>query len=150
MNFKILGTDAIERLCSPHFSYALGFLKSFQLNSIQLTSNSLLISLISSLFWWISAFFNILQHISGVSSLDFAPEGAGWLHHWTKFQLIFESHCLGHLVPILCPSHLGHLISQGIVSPSFWHLCHLLHPMINWSTLITFLIWVWWIGIGTV
>ena len=39
MHFKILGTNAIECLCSLHFSDALGFLKSFQLNSIHLASN---------------------------------------------------------------------------------------------------------------
>ena len=37
----------------------------------------------------------------------------------------------------LCPCHLGHLITWGIMSPSFWHLCHLL---IIWAHLITFLI----------
>ena len=57
----------------------------------------------------------------------------------------FESHCLGHLVPILCPCHLGHLITRGIMFPSFCFIC-----WINWSTCITFLIWVCWTGIGTV
>ena len=82
MRFKILITDAIERLCNPHFFDALGFLKSFPLNSIQLTSISLLIILITYFFCWISAFFTILlstplHHISGVSSFDFALEGVG-------------------------------------------------------------------------
>ena len=51
-----------------------------------------------------------------------------------------ESHFLGHLVPILCPCHLGHLITRGIMFPSFWHLCHLLHLLIILSHLITCLI----------
>ena len=52
------------------------------------------------------------------------------------------------------PSYV--LVTWGIsslgasCSPSFWHLCHLLHLMIIWSHLITFLIWVCWTGIGTV
>ena len=60
-----------------------------------------------------------LPHISGVSSFDFAPEGAGWLHHWTELQLIIESHFLGHPVPILCPPHLGHLNHSGHHVPLF-------------------------------
>ena len=46
--------------------------------------------------------------------------------------------------------HSGHLITRGIMFPSFWHLCHLLHLLISWSNLITFLIWVCRTGIGTV
>ena len=124
--------------CAVHiFLDILGFLKSFQLHSIQLTSISLLISslfcsvlasisllivLISSFFCWILVLFSIsfsavlpivLHHIFGVSSFDFVPEGAGWLHHWTKFQLISNLIYLGHLVPILSLSlgashHSGH------------------------------------------
>ena len=37
--------------------------------------------------------------------------------NWTSTP--FESHCLGHLVPILCPHHLGNLITRGILSPLF-------------------------------
>ena len=79
--------------CAVHFfSDILGFLKYFHLNSIHLSSISLLIVLISSFFCWILDLFIIflsivLHHISGVLSFDFAPEGAGRLHHWTKFQL---------------------------------------------------------------
>ena len=116
---------------------------------------SLLIVLIPSFFCWILALFSILlstvlHHISGVSSFNFAPEGAGWLHHWTVFQFNLNLIYLGHLVPILCPYHLGHLITRGIMFPSFWHLCHLLHLLIIWSHLITCLIWVSWTGIGIV
>ena len=88
MHFSILDTNAIACLCSPHFSDDIGFQKSFYF----LSSISLLIVLIPSFFYWIVDLFSILlsivlHHISGVSSFDFAPEGAGWLHHWTKFQL---------------------------------------------------------------
>ena len=37
--------------------------------------------------------------------------------NWTSTPA--ESHCLGHLVPILCPYHLGHLITWGIWFPSY-------------------------------
>ena len=129
-------------LCSPHLYDILGFQKSFHFTWLQisfliilisslfcsiLASISLLTVLISSFFCWILVLFSIsfsavlsivLYHISGVSSFDFAPEGAGWLHHWTEFQFNLNL-CLGHLVPILCPCHLGHLITRGIMFPLF-------------------------------
>ena len=75
-----------------------------------------------------------LHHISGVSSFDFAPEGAGWLHHWTTFQLnlnliawsiwlpflmslsLGASHHLGHHVPLFLTSlSSAHHLSTSII-----------------------------------
>ena len=155
MHFRILDTDAIEFLCSPHFSDILGFQKSFHLNSIHLASNffsnhSDLIFILLNLsflqhlliYFFTSYFWCVISRFRSRGGRMITP--LNWISTQSK------SHCLGHLVPILCPCHLGHLITRGIVFPSFWHLCHLLHLLIIWSHLITFLIWVCWTGIGTV
>ena len=76
---------------------------------------SLLIVLIPSFFCWILDLFSIslstiLHHISGVSSFDFAPEGAGWLHHWTEYQLNLNLIAWG----IWFPSYV--LVTWGISS----------------------------------
>ena len=69
----------------------LYFFRSFRslhiLPIILISSYFLLIILIPPAFYLISDFFCISSntashHISSVSSFDFAPEGAGWLHHW--------------------------------------------------------------------
>ena len=103
-----------------------------------LSSISLLIVLIPSFFYWIVDLFSILlsivlHHISGVSSFDFAPEGVGWLHHWTKFQLDLNLIAWG----IWLPSYV--LVTWGIsslgascpplsdifvISSSFEHIYH--------------------------
>lgn len=56
-------------------------------NCSESNPNFLLIILIYSTFCWISDFFNIscyfgLHHIYVVSSFDFAPKVAWWLHNW--------------------------------------------------------------------
>ena len=80
MHFQILDTDAIECLCSPHFSDILGFLKSFHLDSIDfnLSSNrsDLIFLLLNLGFIQYLAIYRFISY-SGVSSFDFAPEGAG-------------------------------------------------------------------------
>ena len=70
------------------------------------------------MFCWILDFFSIslsttLYHIFGVSSFNFILEGVGWLHHWTKFQLILNLIAWG----IWFPSYV--LVTWGIVSPLF-------------------------------
>ena len=67
---------------------------------------------------------------------------------------------LTHLESYLLGASGSHLMTSLITwgisslgascSPSFWHLCHLLHLLISWSKLITFLIWVKGTSIGTV
>ena len=78
--------------------------------------------------------FPILHHISGVSSFDFAPEGARWLHNWTTFQLnlylivrsiwlpflmslsLGASHHSGHHVPLFLTSlSSAHHLSTSII-----------------------------------
>ena len=79
---------------------------------------SLLTIMIPSFFYWISPLFSILlsidlHHISGVSSLDFAPEGAGWLHHWTSLLGAFGSlfYILFYIIFLVC--HLSISLPRG-------------------------------------
>ena len=75
-------------------------------------------------------------------------------YNWisTSFSVLLLGASGSHLMSssLGASHHLGHLITRGIVSPSFRHLCHLLHLMISWSNIITFLVRVRWTGIGIV
>ena len=74
--------------------------------------------MIPSFFYWILDLFSILlytalHHISGVSSLDFAPEGAGWLHHWTSLLGPSSSlfYILFYIIFLVC--HLSISLPRG-------------------------------------
>ena len=112
LHFKISTTDAIECLCSPLFSDVLGFLTSFQLNSIQLTSYSLLIILILSFFYYIFGFFKYLVIYCSTSYFwcvifQFHSQGGMMITSLNWISTQSESHCLGHLVSILCSHFWG-------------------------------------------
>ena len=153
--FIILDTNATEFLCSPLFFWCFGIpeILSPQFNSLDFNLSSdrsdLIFLLLNLGFIQYLAIYHSISYFWCVI-FQFRSRGGRMITslNWSSTQS--ESHCLGHLVPILCPHHSGHLITRGIFSSSFWHLCHLLHLMIIWSKLITFLIWVCWTGIGIV
>lgn len=117
----------VEKVNSAKFWSTLGQTWSFwPQNQFKLTLNFLLIILIPSTVYWISDFFCISRylvshHIFGVSSFDFAPEGAGWLHHWTWNFYQSQSSSLGASCSLLMFSSLGASYSppSGIFSIYF-------------------------------
>ena len=153
MHFNILGPQRARMLVQSAFSDILEFQKSFQFNSLGFNFSSDRSDLI-----FLRLNLGFIQYLAIYCStsyfwcviFQFRSRGGRMITSLNWISTQSESHCLEHLVPILCPRHLGHLITWGIVFPSFWHLCHLLHLLIIWSHLITFLIWVCWTGIGTV
>ena len=126
-----------------------GFPKSFHFSCLQI---SLLIIMIPYFFYWIVDLFSILlsislHHISGVSSFDFAPEGAGWLHHWTTFQLNLNLIVWSIWLPFLmslslgASHHLGHHVPLFLTSLTSAHHLSTSHNI--------FWFWVSWTGWGT-
>ena len=127
-------------------------LKIVKLKSTVVESGQLLVKLsfcdfaiISNQPWiFFTSFWSLLTSVeSQISSIshDVLLQSYFWCVIFQFFSrggrmiTSLNTYCSGHLVPILCPSHLGHLITWGFLFPSIWHLYHLSYLFINWSTL---------------